>query len=117
VAEHILEIALGLCLSDAPETRERAIYAVAHFFRVNAGVITAFRARALRIVSELAARDPAWSVRIRALDSLPHLCATTEERTAIDSAIASMSESLVALERRVRTAVRRRLASAEDSSS
>lgn len=116
-AEQILEVALGLCLSDAPETRERAIYAVAHFFRVNAGVLTALRSRALRIVSELAARDPAWSVRVRALDSLPHLCATTEERTDIDSAIASMSEGLVALERRVRTAVRRRLASAEASSS
>lgn len=117
VAEQVLEVALGLCLSDAPETRRAAIYAVAHFFRVNAGVITALRSRALRIVSELAARDPAWSVRVRALDSLPHLCATTDERTAIERAIASMSESLVALERRVRTAVRRRLAFAEASSS
>lgn len=116
-AERILEVALGLCLSDAPETRERAIYAVAHFFRVNAGVITALRSRARRIVSELAVHDPAWSARIRALDSLPHLCATLEERAAIDSAIASMSESLVALERRVRTAVRRRLVSAAASSS
>lgn len=116
-AEPVLEVALGLCLSDAPETRRAAIYAVAHFFRVNAGVITALRIRALRIVSELAVRDPAWSVRVRALDSLPHLCATTEDRTAIDRTIASMSESFVALERRVRIAVRRRLALAEASSS
>lgn len=115
-AEEILEVALGLCLSDARETRGAAIYAVAHFFRVNSGVIPALRSRALRIVLGLAARDPAWSVRVRALDSLPHFCATTEERTAIDSAITSMSESLVAMERRVRTAVRRRLASAEESS-
>lgn len=117
VAEPILDVALGLCLSDASETRAAAIYAVAHFFRVNAGVITVLRSRALRIVSEIAARDPAWSVRVRALDSLPHLCATTEDRTAIDSAIASMSDGLVALERRARTAVRRRLAIAEASSS
>jgi hypothetical protein len=115
VAEPILEVAMGLCLSDAPETRAAAIYAVAHFFRVNTGVVTALRARSLRVVSELAIHDPVWSVRVRALDSLPHLCVTSEERTTVDNMIVSMSNSPVALERRVRMAVRRRIAFVETS--
>jgi hypothetical protein len=109
-AEPILEGSLGLCLSDAPETRNAAIYAVSRFFRAHPTEMPAIRARAIRTLSALAGRDPAWRVRVRALDSIAFLCITPAERAEVDRTIAAMDVSLVAVERHVRTAVRRRLA-------
>jgi hypothetical protein len=109
----ILDVVLGLCVSDAPETRGAAIYAISRFFLTHVGAYPTIRTRALRIISTLAERDLSWSVRVRALDSLAYFCVTSEERAAVDQAISAMGDSLVALERRVRAVVRRRIARTE----
>jgi hypothetical protein len=110
-ADGTLDLLLGACVSDSPDTRSAAIAAVSAYFRAHRSASPALCERCFRVVKEVARHDPSWRVRARAMNVLPVFARKKSERQSILELVDAASKSLVAIERRVADAVRRDLAS------
>jgi SIR2-like domain len=97
----VIDVLIGLLVSDLQETRHAAVDAVRNVFRNRVIAHERQRAHAGRLIRRLAVSDPSWLVRSAALLALPTFCGEPgESKDEVAEILQAATKADIALVRR-----------------